>query len=366
MYVWEDSDRKQWVVHDGVHVITVGGAFFDLEGFYRNQKEWEPEYDKINKEFTGSQKDDYGVKVNGAYVTVKNNQLEVMYSRRPSNRLVELEDFVKQLNKNRLQKQLTEHERGQLHLSMEGVVPDEYWDDTNTLLSSLTYQSDIHLVYDTLAILNKWVERDGFTGVITYTEQGLQIDFGLEHPIMIHVGSYGKFSSEVDQTFLAWVQEDASLHTKVTQLFEVYLDFYKWLNPLDLSYQTNKILGDDRIRVTLKDTRVLDYQQQIRSDFQEFQNRNRGVKHIDLKFSHTTRSVYANIEFFNGIPTMRLSVRDHDNCYEEGITIIRINTLKAMNVVEKLEEVVGNYINKLKTDTQSRQHNQKEGVTCGQ
>lgn len=371
MYVWTDKQNTQWIVHDGKQVITISQGSL-MDDFNHSQEGVQEQYEVLHREFPGSKLYAYGVQLGEAFVTVKGGELDVMYSNRQPQRVKELEERVQQLNALTVQCRLTQDERQLLQGMMVGVVPDEYWDKTDELLESLTYQTDLHVVCDVLAILNTWVERDGFHGVLNYTEQGLQVDFNLDHPIVLHVGGYGQFSPDVDQTFLAWVDDKAELYLKVKQVFSVFLDFYKWVNPLDLSYQTNKILGDDRIRVTLKDPRVVEYQRQIREDFQEFQKRCREVKYIKLNFSHTTRSVYADIEFFNGVPSMRLSVRDHDNCYEEGITIIRINTLKAMNVVDKLEDAVQDYISKyyatqgvLKQHTNQSKQMEKEGVMCG-
>ena len=371
MYVWTDKQNTQWIVHDGKQVITISQGSL-MDDFNHSQEGVQEQYEVLHREFPGSKLYAYGVQLGEAFVTVKGGELDVMYSNRQPQRVKELEERVQQLNVLKVQCRLTPDERQLLQGMMVGVVPDEYWVKTDELLESITYQTDLHVVCDVLEILNTWVERDGFHGVLNYTEQGLQVDFNLDHPIVLHVGGYGQFSPDVDQTFLAWVDDKADLYLKVKQVFSVFLDFYKWVNPLDLSYQTNKILGDDRIRVTLKDPRVVEYQRQLREDFQEFQKRCREVKYIKLNFSHTTRSVYADIDFFNGVPSMRLSVRDHDNCYEEGITIIRINTLKAMNVADKLEEAVQDYISKyyatqgvLKQHTNQSKQMEKEGVMCG-
>lgn len=348
MYVWSDEGQTQWVVHDGQSVIShTSGA--DLGLFYQSQQESQGKYDEVCQEFEGGERDRYGVKVGSAYITTVGGQLELVYQAGASEgHYGAIKELVSRINKRNVQETLTKEEREELISKMVSHVPEEYFEVTENLLEDLQYQSDLHLVYDIIGILNKWIERDGFEGAIQYTEDGLLVDFGIEHPIVVHLGDYGRFSPHVDQTFITCIRDGDRLYNKVEQIFNVVLDFYKWLNPIDLSYQTNKVLGDDRIKVTLKDPRIVEYQRQIREYFNEFERECREVKHIELVFSHTTRSVYANIEFFNNIPTMRLSVRDHDNCYEEGIHIIRVNTLKAKNVVTRLHETVGAYLQQQK------------------
>lgn len=362
MYVWSKEGQTEWVIHDGKRVVSYSSGA-DLGEFYLSQQESQVKYDEVVEGVQGGVREDFGVKVGTTYITSNGGQLVIVYQVGAQDGLHEsVQELVSAINKKYEQVTLTCDEIAQIEALMGNDVPEEYLEATTQILAGVVYKTDLHLVYDVLSILNKWVERDGFEGHINYTEDGLQVDFGLEHPIMIHLGGYGRFSHLVDQTFITCVKEGDRLYNKVEQLFKGILDFYKWLNPINLSYQTNKILGDDRIKVTLKDPRVVEYQRQIREDFQVFQKGCREVKHIELKFSHTTLSVYANIEFFKEVPKMRLSVRDHDNCYEEGIHIIRVNTLKAMNVVERLKETVGAYIEQQTKGWLHEQGNNKKGV----
>lgn len=346
MYVWSDNTKKHYVVHDGDEVVTYTTGL-DLEMFYQDQHDSQGKYTAVESVLKNTTRQRYGVDYQGLFITTMGGELNVLTTPTQDVSIGVYEgvlETVQQINWDSKSKTLSEDECQEFMQEVYKHIPDEYEEFTKQALANLNYKNDLGLVYDLLEVINTWVDGDGFKGELAYTDKGLHINFGLDHPIVIHIGGYGVFSTQVDQTFMTWFSEDDTMYTKVKSIFGVFLDYYKWVNPLELSYQTNRVLGDDKIKVTLKDPRIIAYQRDIQEDFNVIRKECREINHLDLVFSHTTRSIYVNLTFFDNIPPMRLSVRDHDNCHEEGIHIIRVNTLRANNIKGKVMELLTNYI----------------------
>lgn len=346
MHVWlNKSEPTQYIIHN-LNTVLVATPNINVEEFEQQQANARIKYQAITEELEGSELGKYGVTYKQYFISDSWGQLTVTELGDSETQLRDTEHLYKIVD--RVNQQYGQVKLSQVFIEesldvIQRYVPEEYHQQTYYQLTDLQYKNDLQLVVDSLSILNSWLASDGIEGRCVYTEDGLEIHFDLEHPIIVHLGGYGRHKQGVDRTFLVVLQPYSSIDCKMMDLINIYIDFYSWLNPQDLTYQTNKTLGDERILVTLKDNRILEYQEHIKQEFKKVEQHDL-VSTLQLTFSHTTRSVYADIYLKKGLGMLRVSVRDHQKSYEEGTIKIIVNTLKAKNIAERVIKEIENYV----------------------
>lgn len=221
-------------------------------------------------------------------------------------------------------------------------IPEFFHEDTQTYIEGLEFKNDFQLYQDVLNLVNKWLSYDGIDGRLVFTPNGLEMVFGLEHPIICHYDGLGFHAKGIDRTYLCDIKGMDSFYNKLKEVLRVCLDFYEELNPIDLSWQVNKTLGDENILVTLQDTRITKYQDIVKDQFDEAVKQCTNLISYNLKFAHNTRSGYADLKLYNG-KQIRVSVRDHQLVYEDEDTIILyVFTLIPKNITQRLIKIIEN------------------------
>lgn len=241
---------------------------------------------------------------------------------------------------------LTKEEQGHIFNKVREYLPKHFHTETQQFLEEIDYTHDFKLVTDLLAVLNGWLRYDGIEGELEVTPYGLEIDFGLEHPIIVHIEKYGWHARGIDRTYLIDIKTFPTLYTKTEEILRVFCDYYSWLNPMALSYQINRTYGDENILVTLQDPRIAQYQDHIREQFSQAKQQNNEIQDYELTFAHNTRSVYCDMLLKNK-DKIRLTVRDHDLVYEdaESIYVIYAFTLYPKRIIEQINEIIQTHVN---------------------
>lgn len=348
--LWKrQTEDQEYIIHN-LEQIQSFTEDADIQLFEESQLKAQVKYDKIKERLPQAIVKRYGIQLQNIKISDTGGQLEILLDTvTPQGDHYEIPTYIKKMvqtiNNEYAIKQLTDKEIKQLMDKVSGFIPEDLYTDTQELLTSLTYKNDIQLITQMKRILDVWVELDGLQGELVYTPYGFELDYGLDHPIIIHTGRYGKHAIEVDRTYYTQIQPLDTLYKKVESLLEVICEYNHWLNPLDATYTTNKTLGDERILVTLKDERIIEYQKFIESELARLQQHEPLILWIKKTFSHNTRSVYVDVEFKRGIEPFRFTIRDHDKTYEEDIPVIRVNTLRAKNIVERSRQLIQDHIN---------------------
>lgn len=222
-------------------------------------------------------------------------------------------------------------------------IPKEYHEYTKKALNEIPENiTTYELILKMAEIADKWFEYDEVKSKVLVDGQDFIIEF--EGDCLIFTDEpYRTFKTNQDRQFFGIINKEGLLEDKILSILRVLVDYSDFVNPQDLTFDVNHVLHDGGVTVTMKDKRIVAYQKCILEIMDEVVEEHPELLFYDATLSQTTRSVYIDLHFRDR-QQIRISIRDHDDTFEDDIYIIRVNSLKPRFLKKKVIKIINQYV----------------------